>query len=460
MSEFWSRNRYYIEIVALILFAIGFLVFVYQLRSIFNPVLLSLLLAYILNPAVTMLEKCHIPRGFTIFMLYVVITTVVIIIFVLIIPLIGAEVSYLYQKTFIGDQYKDSNNDGMYFYGEPAKKGSDGKIEEYTDVNQNGQYDPPEQITNDLDNNKVYNPAYVNILVSYLQQRIQDWNKGHPDQQIDWNTVQAQIIQHKDELGKTLLALSSQTMLATVKTLLGMFAILSYLILLPLYTFFLLTGMNGIRDTVYSYLPLARRDKIIRILHRIHIALSSFFRGKLIICILKGILTWTALEMMGLRYSLIFAIIQTVASIVPFLVFAVGMFPNLIIVLLDYGPKSPYLLGVFVMYIAIDGIEGFIFTPVIMGKETGLHPLTVILSLLVGGELFGTFGLIMSIPLCNTCKILAEEFLLPTWKKVSKCQPYPPPPNSPPCNTSSNSPNSATKPSDTSDNTQSNKSAT
>lgn len=442
MAGFFARNRRSIEIVGLLLFAIGFLMFVYHLRSIFNPVLLSLLLAYILNPAVTLLERLHIPRGLTIFILYLMITGVVIFIFALLIPLVSSEVSYLYQKTFIGDSYQDIDNDGEYFHGEVVTKYDENdKIQEYVDANQNGKYDPPEPLQVDIDKNGVYNPSYGTVILEWLETRIDEWNQQHPTQQIDWNTVKDKILQNKAELGKTILNVSSTTLLATLNTLWGVFSILSYLILLPLYTFFLLSGMNGIRDTIYSYLPLVRRDKIIRILHRIHIALSSFFRGKLIICLLKGFMTWAALELMGLRYALIFAGIQTVASIVPFLVLAVGMLPNLLITALDVGVTSPYLLGVFLMYCILEGIEGFILTPAIMGKETGLHPLTVILSLLIGGELFGLFGLILSIPLCNTCKILAEEFLLPAWKEVSQCQPYPPkliPPN--PTETSSEPP--------------------
>ena len=143
-------------------------------------------------------------------------------------------------------------------------------------------------------------------------------------------------------------------------------------------------------------------------MHRIHLAVSGFFRGKLIICIIKGILTWICLELMRVKYPLIFGGIQAVASIVPFLVLVVGMVPNIILVVLDLGCSWPHILGIFTMYAVIECIEAFLLTPWIMGQETELHPLTIILSLLVGGELFGLFGLIVAIPLCTTIKILGQ----------------------------------------------------
>lgn len=132
---------------------------------------------------------------------------------------------------------------------------------------------------------------------------------------------------------------------------------------------------------------------------------------------------------MGLEYSLIFGGVQMIASIVPFLVLLVGFVPNLIIVLLEVGVAWPYLIGIIFMYGVIEALEGFVLTPWVMKQETGLHPLTVILTLLVGGRLFGLFGLIMAIPICTTLKILSEEFLLPAWREVAQCDapPLPPP---------------------------------
>ena len=109
MASFWENHKKSLQIVGFILFAILFLVVAYDLRAIFNPVLLSLLLAYILNPIVTFLERKHIPRPITIFSIYILLTGLIVLCVMLVLPLIGAEISYLYEKSFIGDQFSDVN---------------------------------------------------------------------------------------------------------------------------------------------------------------------------------------------------------------------------------------------------------------------------------------------------------------------------------------------------------------
>ncbi len=397
MASFWENHKKSLQIFGFIIFAILFLVVAYDLRAIFNPVLLSLLLAYILNPIVTFLERKHIPRPITIFSIYILLTGLIVLCVMLVLPLIGAEISYLYEKSFIGDQF--------------------------TDANKNGEYDSGEEIIRDIDNNKVYNPAYSAVFLKWAKEQVVLWNNAHPNQTLDWEFIRSQINKETlEQFGGTIFFISKNTILTAFKTVLGIFSMLSYFILLPLYIFFLLNSLNDIKDTLHSFLPAKQREKIIYILHRIHLSLSCFFRGKLIICLLKAILTWGCLEMFEFRYALIFALIQFIASIVPFLVLLVGMIPNMVLVFLDYGMDWKLLVGLLVIYSIIEGLESFLLTPAIMGKETGLHPLTVILSLLIGGKIFGLFGLIMSIPLCNTLKILGEEFLLPAWIEISKCE--------------------------------------
>ena len=412
MNAILTRNKKILQLSGLIVFVIGILAMAYHLRSIFNPVLLSLLLAYILNPIANFFETIKVRRTLTLFLIYILLVSIITIIFFFLIPLIGVEVNYLYEKTFLGDEFIDANADNDWNKGE--------------------------LLTRDIDKDGVYQPSYIQVLIGWLKQGIKKWNDRNPDQKLEWQVVLGHLA-NKDairELGETFFDVSKITWVAAFKTIGSLFALLSYFVLLPLYTFFLLRSLNDIRDTMYAYLPGAHKQVIIQILQRIHNAVSAFFRGKLIICILKGFLTWGVLELMGVKYALIFGAIQMVASIVPFLVLLVGMMPNLILVALDMGMSWPYLFGVVVLYSAVEALEGFILTPWVMRQETGLHPLTVILSLLVGGKLFGLFGLIIAIPLCNTLKILGQEFILPAWKEVLDCHPEErpgdPPPAEPP----------------------------
>jgi predicted PurR-regulated permease PerM len=63
-------------------------------------------------------------------------------------------------------------------------------------------------------------------------------------------------------------------------------------------------------------------------------------------------------------------------------------------------------------------LEAAVFQPLILGKETGLHPMVIILSLLGAGQLLGLFGMLLAIPLASTAKILFEDYVRPMAEDV------------------------------------------
>jgi len=383
----------------------------YKLRSIFNPILLSLVLAYILDPVITLFEQIKVKRSITIFAVYIVLTAIIITIFLFLIPLIGSEISYFYRNAFEGDAYVDLNNNGQW---------------DWIDANDNNEVDEGEEaepLTRDHNENKKYDPSYLSSIIKGMRNIIQNWNEKNPTKKIEKDAIMEFIIDSESikANSKTLFNLSLGTFKAMFSTVLSLFSIMSYFILLPLYTFFILRGFHGMGPTIYDYIPEKNKQKHIKILEEIQESISSFFRGKIIICIIKGLITWGLLSLFGLKYGLIFGIVQAVVSIVPFLVLLVGMIPNLAVVMLDKGMHFPYLFLIVFIYAIIEVIEGFLLTPWIVGQKTSLHPVTVILSLLIGGKLFGLFGLIIAVPLCTTLKILSQEYLIPIWHDLSGC---------------------------------------
>ena len=71
--------------------------------------------------------------------------------------------------------------------------------------------------------------------------------------------------------------------------------------------------------------------------------------------------------------------------------------------------------------------EGIVLVPQILGKEIGLHPLTVIVTLLIFAKLLGFLGLLLSVPLAAISKILGKEFILPLILEFAEEKPDPPP---------------------------------
>lgn len=214
MIDLFHKHKKLFNITILTVSAITILTMAYHLRSIFNPVLLSLLLAYILNPIANFFERFRIGRTMTIFMMYLVLTTIITLLFILLIPLIGAEFGYLYEKTFVGDEFKDADSDNVW--------------------------DEGEFLVRDINKNNKYNPSYIDTTISWIRSSVKKWNKKHPDNKIDLEYVLKNVANKEGmkEVGRTIFAVSKGTISATFFTLASIFSLLSYVILLPLYTFF------------------------------------------------------------------------------------------------------------------------------------------------------------------------------------------------------------------------------
>lgn len=387
-----SKN---IGILVLVLAAILFVA--YRARDVLNPFLLAFLLAYILHPLVAWLERKRVHRTFTIIVLYLVGLGAATALLLVGLPLVTGETVSLWQSTFEGDGFVDRNG--------------------------NGAWDPGERVDPDINGNRWCDAAYLTRLEKWIQGRIDKWNEAHPGRKLYAETLYDQIKEAlaRNPGGAASTGASITTWLAeTMATALSAgWTFLQYVILVPLYLFFLLRGMNAIRDGVYAHLPGRHRDQVVHVLSRIHSAMSSFFRGKVLICLAKGLLTALGLALLGVRLPLLFGLIQAVASLVPFVVLIVGWIPAIVVVLLDQGMSWGTILGVSMIFLVIEGLESFVLTPYILGKETGLHPALLILSLLVGGELFGMFGLIMAVPVVSILKIFGQEYLLPPLRELA-----------------------------------------
>ncbi|MDQ7779091.1 MAG: AI-2E family transporter [Planctomycetota bacterium] len=392
------RNTYRL----LILCAAGAVVlaFGYHLRAIFNPLLLALLIAYMLNPAVTYFERLKISRTVTILVFYVVLVAAACFALAGVVPRVWSELTGFCDAAFVGDTY--------------------------VDFNASSTFDEGDVLTIDLNRNKAYDPSYLRSLANWAKDRAEKWNKAHPDKRIEFEKILESLQKKAEEnwqkVTETGLDAAVWATGAIVFGLSGMFFLISYLVLVPVYTFFLLRGMNDIRTVVSNHIPVSHKPRILTILRKIDIAASSFFRGKLIICLIKGGLAALGLYLVGTRFSLLFGIIVAVSAIVPFVVVIVGWLPAAIVSFVDGGGNWWLVGGTLFVFLAVEAIEGAVLTPFILGKETGLHPVTVIISLFVGAELLGLFGVILSIPLACAAKILAQELVMPHLNALSEKQ--------------------------------------
>lgn len=190
------------------------------------------------------------------------------------------------------------------------------------------------------------------------------------------------------------------------------------LVLLPIYTWFLLFELERIHSFIARYLPRNDRERIVRIGGQVGEVLANFFRGRLLVCLIKGAVLAVGLWIAGVDFALLLGLGTGFLSLVPFVGSLIGFVLALLVGLLEYEVVTA-LWHVGLVFFAAEMIENYLLLPRILGESLGLHPVVVIFALMAGASSMGMFGLLIALPLTATIVILGREFLLPVLAEIA-----------------------------------------
>jgi predicted PurR-regulated permease PerM len=191
---------------------------------------------------------------------------------------------------------------------------------------------------------------------------------------------------------------------------LGIVVTLVNLLLVPVFTFYLLRDWDRAVAGVDALVPAPQRGLVRRVARQIDSRLQAFVRGQLTVCLVLGVLYSVGLLLIGVDLAIAVGMVSGLLFIVPYLGTAVGIVVASGLSVLAYG-LDWHLLGVLGVFGGVQLIEGMALTPWIVGDKVGLHPLVVMIALLVGGNLFGIAGMLLAIPATAAAQVLLLEWI-------------------------------------------------
>lgn len=189
-------------------------------------------------------------------------------------------------------------------------------------------------------------------------------------------------------------------------------------------------GIGGIIVIVYNfvfiplsaYLFLADREKIVKwvqnlfnvrdqkrmneFFSQLDISLARFFRGSLLLMFIVGFIIGFSLWILGIKYYLLLGLIAGICNLIPNIGYVLSFIPAILIGLLSPSP-AVNLLKIASVYIGEQFLENFFLGPIIIGKSSHLHPVIVMIALILGGTIFGFWGVLLAVP----ATIVIREFL-------------------------------------------------
>ena len=187
------------------------------------------------------------------------------------------------------------------------------------------------------------------------------------------------------------------------------------LIIMPFMLFYLLRDGKGLRDYITQFLPNKLREPVGKVLSDVNQQLANYVRGQITVAVIVAIMFIIFFKIIGLRYAVALGVTAGVLNLVPYLGSFLAMLPALVLGLIA-GPVM--LLKVIIVFIVEQTIEGRFVSPLILGSQLNIHPITILFVLLTSGSMFGIWGVLLGIPIYASAKVVISA-IFDWYKEVS-----------------------------------------
>lgn len=317
-------------------------------RPILLPFVLGLILAYLLNPLVNLLQRVRIGRPWGSAFILLVFITVIITLFVIVVPPLLEQAVGLVT--------------GM--------------------------------------------PGYITALQDLAQQvvpQLAEWLGPERTQQLEESIA--------DLTGRSVELMGAITAQLATSSL-NVFTTLAWLVITPVVVFYLLIDWEGMLKRIDDLLPRDHANEIRGVLKDIDRAMAGVIRGQGGVVLVLSIYYATALTTAGLNYGLAIGLIGGALSFIPYVGFATGFILSMAVALVQFWPDQwLFIVIVFGVYVVGQFLEANILYPKLVGQSININAVWMMFALFAFGLLLGFVGLLLAVPLTAIAGVLTRYAL-------------------------------------------------
>ncbi|MEH7355336.1 AI-2E family transporter [Neobacillus drentensis] len=247
----------------------------------------------------------------------------------------------------------------------------------------------------DLANNL---PVYAHETTEFLTNVVKssEFKSFRHEQSEIIDTVQHRLMEYANTLPNKL-----------TKGLMGFFGMITniaiILVTVPFLLFYMFKDGHKFPKAVSNFIPTGYRDEGLKILKETGETLSAYIQGQVMVALAVGTLSFIGYVIIDMPYALILALIVAFTNIIPYVGPIIGGTPAVLVALFDSPTKA---LLVIVVILVAQQIEGNFLSPLILGKTLDTHPATIIIILLVAGNLAGVLGMVLAVPTYAVSKVI------------------------------------------------------
>lgn len=215
------------------------------------------------------------------------------------------------------------------------------------------------------------------------------------------NEIMSAISGQIKDLGHGVLSFS----LASIPVL---FALVIYLILVPLLIFLFLKDKLVILNWFKNYMP-KQRGLASKVWAEMDQQIGNYVRGKITEIFIVGIVSYVVFASMGLNYAALLAVAVGLSVIIPYIGAAAVTIPVAMIAYFQWGWSADFA-WLMLAYGIIQALDGNVLVPLLFSEAVNLHPVAIIVAVLVFGGLWGLWGVFFAIPLATLVKAVLNAW--------------------------------------------------
>ncbi len=318
-------------------------------RKIFMPLLLGLLVAYLLDPAVDWFERRGRSRTFGVVVLSMLLVLAVVLVAVFLLPALGHQLERLADRL----------------------------------------------------------PAYQERARAQLEPVFERLEARYPD---ELEELQSRAV---EGLRENLPELAGSVGKAVGRVFTNVFdfvlALLN-LIFVPVFAFYLLVDFPKVKRGLAELVPEPYRAMVLGRVGEVDSAVASFVRGQLTIALVLAAINAIGLMLLDVPFGLGIGLIAGLANMIPYMALVVGLLPALALAWAEHQ-EIWRLVGVVAVFGGAQMLEGMVLSPRILGRSVNLHPVWVLLAIIAGGSLFGFMGMLVAVPAAAAIQVFAKHWL-------------------------------------------------
>ncbi|MGA9467518.1 MAG: AI-2E family transporter [Exiguobacterium marinum] len=180
------------------------------------------------------------------------------------------------------------------------------------------------------------------------------------------------------------------------------------IVVIPFMLLYMLLDGKRLPDAIVKLLPSNYEKETRHILHDMHETVRNYVNAQLLVAFFVGITSFIGLLIIDVDYAILLALFMMVTNIIPYLGPFLGGAPAVIVAFIQDPIK---VLWVIVVIIIVQQIESNVISPLIQGKSLKVHPLTIIIVLLVAGNLAGIIGMLIAVPFYAVAKTVVQNIV-------------------------------------------------